>query len=81
MQTWQIQEAKSHFGAVIDCAMTQGAQLVTRRGQNVAVILSVKDYEQLSGKKNSLMNLLMNAPKGEALKIDRSLDPVRELVL
>lgn len=75
MQTWQIQEAKSHFSAVIDSAMTQGAQLVTRRGQNVAVILSIKDYEQMSGKKNSLMSLLMNAPKGEALEIDRSLDP------
>ena len=75
MQTWQIQEAKSHFSMVIDCAMTQGAQLVTRRGQNVAVILSVKDYEQMSGQKSSPISLMMNAPKGEALETDRQLDP------
>ncbi len=70
MQTWQIQEAKSHFSAVIDCAMTQGAQLVTHRGRNVAIILSVKDYEQMSGQKSSLISLMMNAPKGEALETD-----------
>lgn len=62
MQTWQIQEAKSHFNTVIDCAMTQGAQ-------------SVKDYEQMSGKKSSLISFMMNAPKVEALATDRQLDP------
>lgn len=81
MQTWQIQEAKSHFSAVIDCAITQGAQLVTRRGQDVAVILSVKDYEQMSGRKSNLMDVLMNAPKGEELTIDRFDETVRDLLL
>jgi prevent-host-death family protein len=81
MQTWQIQEAKSHFSAVIDCAIAQGAQLVTRRGQNVAIILSVKDYEQMSGNKSNLMNVLMNAPKGDVLTIERANEGVRDIVL
>jgi prevent-host-death family protein len=81
MQTWQIQEAKSHFSEVVDLAITQGAQRVTRRGKEVAVILSLKDYERISGKKNNLLNMLLNAPKGEALNLERSAEPVRELVL
>lgn len=79
MQSWQIQEAKSHFSAVVDLAITQGVQLVTRRGNTVAVIMSVKDYEQMSGKKSNLMAVLMNASKGEALIIERSDDPVRDI--
>jgi prevent-host-death family protein len=81
MQTWQIQEAKSHFSAVVDCAISQGAQLVTRRGNNVAVIMSVKDYEQLSGEKGNLMDVLMNAPKGETLSIERSNEVIRDILL
>jgi hypothetical protein len=66
---------------VIDCAIAQGAQLVTRRGQNVAIILSVKDYEQMSGNKSNLMNVLMNAPKGDVLTIERANEGVRDIVL
>lgn len=81
MQTWPIQQAKSHFSTVIDCALTQGAQLLTRSGNEVAVIMSVKDYEQLSGEKGNLMDLLMNAPKGDALSIERSNEAIRDIVL
>lgn len=81
MQTWPIQEAKSHFSAVIDCALTQGAQLVTRRGNEIAVIMSVKDYEHLRGKNNQLIDLLINAPKGDALEIERSNATIRDMVL
>ncbi len=81
MQTWQIQEAKSHFSEVVDLAITQGAQLVTRRGNEVAVILSVKDYEQISGKKSNLLDTLLNAPKGEDLNIARSNESIRDIVL
>lgn len=81
MQSWQIQEAKSHFSEVVELAITQGAQMVTRRGHEVAVIMSLKDYEQISGKNNNLLDTLMNAPKGEALDISRSNEPVRELAL
>lgn len=81
MQTWQIQEAKSHFSEVVDLAITQGAQLVTRRGNEVAVILSVKDYEQISGKKSNLLDTLINAPKGEALNIERSNEFIRDIAL
>ena len=81
MQTWQIQKAKSHFSEVIDQAMTEGAQLVTRRGNEVAVILSVKEYEQITSKSNNLIATLLNAPKGAELEIVRSDEPIRELTL
>lgn len=81
MQTWQIQQAKSHFSEVIDMAITQGAQLVTRRGNEVAVILSVKDYEQISGRSNHLLDTLLNAPKGDDLVVERSNESIKDLAL
>lgn len=80
MKSWQVQEAKSHFSEVIDLAITQGAQIVTRRGNEVAVILSVEDYEKITGK-NNLLATLMNAPRGEDLNISRNDEPIRELTL
>lgn len=31
-KTWQLHDAKNKFSEVVDYAITQGAQIVTRRG-------------------------------------------------
>lgn len=80
-QKWQIQEAKSKFSQVIDSAISQGAQYVTRRGHKVAVILSVEDYESMKNANNNLLDTLLNAPKGEALIIDRPDEIIRDIEL
>jgi hypothetical protein len=35
MHTWQPQDAKSRFSEVVDLMLTEGPQLVTRRGSDV----------------------------------------------
>ncbi len=49
MHTWQLQEAKSRFSELVDLTLSEGPQLVTRRGQDAVVILSAKDYRRMSG--------------------------------
>ncbi|MFT6590435.1 MAG: prevent-host-death family protein, partial [Rhodoferax sp.] len=44
MHTWQLQEAKSRFSEVVDLSLSEGPQMVTRRGQDAVVILSASDY-------------------------------------
>jgi len=80
MQTWQLQEAKSRFSELVDMTLKEGPQLVTRRGQDAVVILAASDYRRLSGAP-SLLNTLLNAPRGAPLILDRSQEPVRELDL
>ena len=81
MHTWQLQEAKSRLSEVVDLTLKEGPQLVTRRGEEAVVILAAKDYRRLSGQTTNLMDCLLNAPRGEPLMLDRSLESIRDLVL
>jgi prevent-host-death family protein len=81
MHTWQLQEAKSRFSEVVDLTITEGPQLVTRRGADAVVILAAEDYRRLVGDAPNLVDHLLNAPRGEALVIARSKERIRDLDL
>jgi len=78
MHTWQLQEAKSRFSEVVDLTLSEGPQMVTRRGKDAVVILSVLDYRRMSGVP-SLVKTLLGAPRGEPLEIERVSEPIRDL--
>ena len=69
MHTWQLQEAKSRFSEVVDLTLTEGPQLVTRRGEEAVVILAATDYCRLVGEGPNLIDHLINARRGEAQAI------------
>ena len=79
MHSWQLQEAKRRFREIVDLTLTEGPQLVTRRGSDAVVILAVEDYRRLVGDAPNLIDHLLSAPKGEALAITRSKQPIRDL--
>ena len=68
MTTWQLQDAKNRFSAVVDAALTGEPQEVTRRGKPVVVVIAVDEYERLckSDAKNapSFVEHLLAIPKG-----------------
>ena len=47
MTTWQLQDAKNRFSAVVDAALNGEPQEVTRRGKPVVVVIAVDEYERL----------------------------------
>ncbi len=53
MNTWQLAKAKRKFSTVIKLALEQGPQLITRRGEKVAVVIS---YEEFARAKKSQTN-------------------------
>lgn len=81
MQTWQIQKAKNHFNELIDHAIHQGAQQITRNGKKVVVVVSNQEFEQTKNSQNQLIDTLLNAPRGEELDLHRSQDEIRDLEL
>ena len=81
MRTWQLQEVKSRFSEVVDLSLKEGPQMVTRRGQEVVVILSAHEYRRMSGNTPSLLTTLLNAPRGEPLDLTRSGEPIRDIAL
>lgn len=49
MRVWQLEDAKKRLSEVVDLAIKEGPQLVTRQEEESVVILSVDDYHQLIG--------------------------------
>lgn len=77
MQSWQLQEAKNKLSRVIDDALTIGPQLITRRGEEVVIVLSYSDYQKLTGNSESLYDFLMRSPLvGSDLDISRDNSPI-----
>jgi prevent-host-death family protein len=78
---WQLQEAKQKFSEVVQKALDDGPQVVTRRGEKVVVVVAVEEYERLAGKKPDFLEFLMSAPDLSVLDIRRSKDTGREIDL
>jgi prevent-host-death family protein len=43
---WQLQEAKNRLSEVVDLALEEGPQVVTRHGKEVVVIVSKREFER-----------------------------------
>lgn len=80
MHAWQLQEAKSRFSELVECALNEGPQLVTRRGSDAVVLLAAPEYRRLAGE-DGLVSLLLQAPRGEPLDTARSPEALRTLAL
>src|SRR6266550_827523 len=47
MAKWQLQEAKARFSELIDDTLEKGPQVVTRRGIDTAVVVSIDEWHKL----------------------------------
>ena len=77
---WQLQEAKNKFSEVVERALSKGPQEITRHGKKTAVVLSLRDYQKLKGKKGSLVDFFRRSPLN-GLEISRTKDYPREVQL
>lgn len=81
-KAWQIQEAKAKFSELIDVVQEEGMQKITKNGEEVAIILSKNQFDELFEDKHSLIDFFKKAPYPEIdLKIERSRDLPREIEL
>jgi len=69
--TWQLQDAKSKFSQLVDNAMRNKPQFVTKHGNNAVVVLSFEDYRKIIKPKTSLVTFFKNSPLSE-LDLDLS---------
>jgi prevent-host-death family protein len=73
---WQIQEAKARFSEMVERAIKEGPQTVTRHGKAVAVLVPADQYRRLRSKGKSLKALLAAAPLKD-VEIKRSRETLR----
>ena len=51
MSKWQLQDAKSRFSELIEDTLEKGPQVVTRRGIDTAVVVSIEEWTKLKNEK------------------------------
>lgn len=82
MNIWQLQDAKSRFSELVERTLRNGAQIVTRRGKKVVVMLSYEEYRRLTAPRGSLAQFLLESPlAGSELSIERDRSLPREVDL
>ncbi len=80
LNIWQLQDAKSKFSQLVEKALHNGSQFVTKHGNNAVVILSFKDYQALTKPTSDLVAFLRSSPLVNVdLDIARDKTPPREL--
>ena len=82
MEHWQLQEAKNRFSEVVEKALHKGPQIVTRRGIDTVVILSIEEYRELTRPKMSLVEFFRKSPLRDVeLDLERNKELAREVDL
>jgi antitoxin Phd len=82
---WQMQDAKARFAELLRRASTEGPQIVTYRGTDTAVVLSIEEYRALNAARPSFLEHILNGPKLDDEFVDlineRSRDMGRDIDL
>lgn len=62
MNTWPVQDAKARFSELLDACVSEGPQVVTRRGAETAVLVPIAEWKRLrDAARPSLKELLLSA--------------------
>ena len=76
---WRLADAKNRFSELFTQAITLGPQRV-RRFKDAVIVLSERDYERISGSRESFSNYLSQGEPFEGLDLTRSSDIGRDAI-
>jgi prevent-host-death family protein len=69
---WSVAQAKARFSEVIDRALEQGPQAVTRNGRPAVVVVSVEEWARKTGRKGTLAEFFAASPlRDSRVEIER----------
>lgn len=74
---WQLQEAKNRLSEVVNLALSEGPQTITRHGQPAVVVMDFKEFSRRSGREK-LATILQECPM-QGWKLSRDKDTGRTL--
>jgi prevent-host-death family protein len=66
MKVWPVQDAKARFSEMLETCVAEGPQIVTKRGEEAAVLVPAAQWRRMTAAHPSLKVLLMSdAGRGE----------------
>ncbi len=79
---WAVARAKAQLSAVIDRALAEGPQTITRSGRDAVVVVSTEDWQRKTRRKGNLAEFFASSPlRGARIRIKRSKAKAREMHL
>lgn len=83
---WPVQDARARLSHLIDEVLAGRPQRISRRGKDVAVLISAAEYDRLVKPRESLVEFFRNSPLAEAVAegevdLERDRSPIRDLSL
>jgi len=75
--SWQVQDAKQRFSELIRRARSDGPQVVTRHGEEIAVVIDIADYRRLKGETADFRDYLRAGPGFDDLDLSRTAEGPR----
>ncbi|MBM7785814.1 type II toxin-antitoxin system Phd/YefM family antitoxin [Tenggerimyces flavus] len=76
---WQVQEAKQRFSEVLRRAQEDGPQIVTKHGEEIAVLIDINAYRHLTGGELSFKDFLRTMPELPDEVLERPEEYPREI--
>jgi prevent-host-death family protein len=71
--TWAVAEAKAHFSEMIERALTDGPQTITRKGKQTVVVVSAEEWQRKTRRAGNLAEFFAASPlRGSGLKVKRT---------
>ncbi len=79
---WPVAEAKARLSELIDDALADGPQTITRHGRETVVVVSADEWKRKSRRKGNLAEFFATSPlRGSALALERPVDKPRDIDL
>jgi prevent-host-death family protein len=61
---WQVYDAKARFSEFLDATLKQGPQIITKRGVEAAVLISIDEWKRLKGSARPNIKEILLDPNG-----------------
>jgi prevent-host-death family protein len=81
--SWSVADAKASLSELLGQATSSGPQTITRRGEPIAVVVSVEEWQRKSRRKGNLAEFFAASPlRDSGLELEeRAIEPDRPLDL
>jgi len=80
--SWPVAEAKARLSAVIDRAIADGPQVITRNGRDAVVVVSAAEWERKAKRVGNLAEFLAASPlRAAEIALDRDPASPRDIDL
>ena len=81
-QNWTVAEAKAKFSEIIERAVSEGPQTITKHGRTAAVVVAAEEWERKTKRAGTLAEFFAASPlRGSSLKVRRFKAQPRKICL